>query len=729
MAGFLFLILSFFPGYFIVKKLFNRMFSSLQDIYPETENLRWVLIFPASFLIGSLLANWLTLGLAYAFVFTGQPLFWANLISISLMFLFFCFFIFVQVFKSGLYVHFPRSKTAWKNQLWYLLRVIKKHKVEIILFLIVFVFWSWVVFRSFHMEGNILFIGNSVYSDFGPHTAMIRSFSLGNNIPPQYHHYADGHMRYHFLFQFFAGNLEFLGMNIEWAFNLPSVLAILSFCMLLYFLALVLTRSKLVGIFAVIFLFLRSSWAFFNHLVSEPDFFLSIKKMIMMTASLGFTRAEDWGLWSIKPLVNQRHLAYAMALGALVVIAFLPLLVCRHSKDEEKKSLSEKLKLSWFSAKAWLPASWIRPVLLGVALGMMSYFNGAVLIHLLFVLFLMALFSRHKLEYVIIAFLTIFLTYLVSKLFLAGAEGGAVHPKITLGFMAPDKSLSGILNYFTEIYGIYLFIIVASFIALSSRMKIFILALFMPILFALTVQLTPDIMVNYKYISISVYFLNIAAAAFIVFLLKSDFLGKIRYWGEKGKILFRIIRYSNLGLAIIFIFLMTITGIVDLKILYNIDRSRWGSDNKDPVKLWIQQNTNPRDIFLTGYSVYHPVLLAGRPIFNGWTYFAWSAGYDTERRKRVFNRVFTINDPRQIQKMLEKNNIQYIVIDDPLRHEFRNNRSFNEELFDKHFILVYTHERDKRKIFLNKLKPDTEQQKPAINKNTEEEFRFGPQKN
>jgi len=40
----------------------------------------------------------------------------------------------------------------------------------------------------------------SVFSDFAPHLAVIRSFSFGSNFPTEYPHFADGTIRYHFLF-------------------------------------------------------------------------------------------------------------------------------------------------------------------------------------------------------------------------------------------------------------------------------------------------------------------------------------------------------------------------------------------------------------------------------------------------------------------------------------------------------------------------------------------------
>jgi len=91
-------------------------------------------------------------------------------------------------------------------------------------------------------------IGWSVSSDFSTHLAVIRSFSYGSNFPSGYPHFADGNMRYHFMFMFLAGNLEFLGLRLDWAFNLPSILSIVSFLMLLYSFAVLLLGEKIIGV-------------------------------------------------------------------------------------------------------------------------------------------------------------------------------------------------------------------------------------------------------------------------------------------------------------------------------------------------------------------------------------------------------------------------------------------------------------------------------------------------
>ena len=62
----------------------------------------------------------------------------------------------------------------------------------------------------FHVSDGYLYSGFTVFGDYAPHTAMMRSFSLGINFTTQYPHFGGEDVKYHFMFQFLVGNLEYL---------------------------------------------------------------------------------------------------------------------------------------------------------------------------------------------------------------------------------------------------------------------------------------------------------------------------------------------------------------------------------------------------------------------------------------------------------------------------------------------------------------------------------------
>ena len=123
----------------------------------------------------------------------------------------------------------------------------KRFIKETVFFLFLLAFLTWIMFYVFYIRDGILYSGFTVYGDYAPHTAMMRSFSRGNNFPTQYPHFGGEDVKYHFMFQFLVGNLEYLGLRIDVAYNLLSVFALLGFLMVLYCLARRLTGSGKAG--------------------------------------------------------------------------------------------------------------------------------------------------------------------------------------------------------------------------------------------------------------------------------------------------------------------------------------------------------------------------------------------------------------------------------------------------------------------------------------------------
>ena len=139
----------------------------------------------------------------------------------------------------------------------------KRFRKEAVVFAFLLAFITYMMFYVFYMKDGILYSGVTVYGDYAPHTAMMRSFSAGNNFPTQYPHYGGADVKYHFMFQLLAGNLEYLGMRLDFAYNIVSIGALLGFLMLLYELALRITGKMCCGVLTLVFFFFRSGNAFF----------------------------------------------------------------------------------------------------------------------------------------------------------------------------------------------------------------------------------------------------------------------------------------------------------------------------------------------------------------------------------------------------------------------------------------------------------------------------------
>src|SRR5438876_9139358 len=102
------------------------------------------------------------------------------------------------------------------------------------------------IFAPFSPTPAKLHISNPEYSDFGPNTAIMQSFALGHNFPTEYPHFSGDRIRYHFLYYFQAGNLEFLGLDPAWSLNLLSILSLVAMLVLVMVFGAVLFNSRAV---------------------------------------------------------------------------------------------------------------------------------------------------------------------------------------------------------------------------------------------------------------------------------------------------------------------------------------------------------------------------------------------------------------------------------------------------------------------------------------------------
>jgi hypothetical protein len=188
------------------------------------------------------------------------------------------------------------------------------------------------MFRTFTTgDGNIM-IGHHQFPDFGSTLSIMQSFALGHNFPTQYPHFTGERIRYHFLFYFQAGNLEFLGLNPALANNILSIFSLTSLLILIMTLGSVLFRSRIAGRIGAALFFFHGSLAFIPFLWSMTSFADLMDKLSKMTLYLksGFPyRGEEWGVWSQNVFLNQRHLASAIAIFVLVLI-YLVMLFREH---------------------------------------------------------------------------------------------------------------------------------------------------------------------------------------------------------------------------------------------------------------------------------------------------------------------------------------------------------------------------------------------------------------
>ena len=181
------------------------------------------------------------------------------------------------------------------------------------------------MFASFNTTGSKLQISNPEYSDFGPNTAIMQSFAVGHNFPTEYPHFSGDRIRYHFLFYFQAGNLEFLGLDPTWSLNLLSIITIVAMLMLVMALGEVLFDSRAVGRVGSALFFFFGSLSYIPFLHKPGSLRGVIESIVHLREFLPTIfpyRGEAWGTWSQVTFLNQRHFASAIGI-LLLVLTFL----------------------------------------------------------------------------------------------------------------------------------------------------------------------------------------------------------------------------------------------------------------------------------------------------------------------------------------------------------------------------------------------------------------------
>ena len=607
------------------------------ELVPKAGRTRLWLFLPASFGLGALAMGWTSYAAAFAAdvcLKWENPLFYGNLAAMAgagavLVFRYVC-----RGKKRAVLPAFTAR--------------------EAVFFLLLLAFLTWIMFYVFYIKDGILYSGFTVYGDYAPHTAMMRSFSLGDNFPTQYPHFGGEDVKYHFMFQFLVGNLEYLGIRIDIAYNMLSVFALLGFLMMLYSIARRLTGSGAAGVVTVALFFFRSSFTFFRYLWEHLRAGDLLKTLAENTSFIGYTPNEDWGLWNFNVYLNQRHLAFGLLIAALVLWYYLDLVEagCSHSE----KGLAW-MKNRLFSAEAWKMRNPEGALAAGLALGLTAFWNGAAVIGGLLILLGFAVFSDGKLDYLATAVTAVLFSVLQSKVFI---RGSAVEAGFYWGFISEDKSPAGVLWFLIQMSGIFFAGAVLLLPLLKKRLhRVLAVSCLFPVVFAFCFSLTPDITVNHKYIMISYAFLAVLWAGVLTGLWK-------RKDGSRRSA--AVIRRAA---AVLLAVCLTATGIYDFVVILrnNGPGHRVTVNMESTLTDWLAEHLDSGDLLLTPEYSMSETTMSGVMMYLGWPYYAWSAGYDTYGRAQKAVEIYTSEDPAAVDRLVKEEKITYILFEEGMEFE------------------------------------------------------------
>lgn len=546
---------------------------------------------------------------------------------------------------------------------------------------LVFSFWL----MDARLSGDPLTVSSNAWGDTAFHISNLRSFSEASNYPAEFPLFDGELMRYHFGIDFYAGALEYGGLPVEWALNLPGAIGFAAMMVFVFEIGRLLFRSSWVGAIAVVLLITNGSLSFLrffelydwnigdavSHLW-DHDHYLAIGPY-----SVTADPPDRISLyWTLNVYLTQTQLIIGMAAVLFVTYGLL-----RPFKEDRPLWTSEAL-------------------VLGSTLGMMFWINGVLYIPAAgFMLVLLVLFGRWR-EGIAFAAPAILMAVPQAIWLNGGLNGGATDFHLGYLVCTTPRATSCYPNFNLDEPGAYVEFVRYWWLNLGLVLPLLILGVawakrkerlvwlaFMSIFaFGNVVALGRDLGGhNHKVFNLWEVLINIFAASAFV-----------RLWTITTKDLkfadFTIPRraINAIGAAaipIVFFFLV-LSGIVDFMVLKNDPRFEVFGNRVNSIA-WIQDNTDKDARFLTIYGeTYTTPALAGRGVFwGGFEPWTGDKGHDVEKRRPLIEEMYQTNDKAEACRLLTENDIDYVQVGPPER----NSGKFpvNAALYDDQFVRVY----------------------------------------
>lgn len=666
MLAIIYLIVMFLAGDLICRR-FYRFDSLLQRL-------------SSSFLVGLLLSTWATYLFALAFASTQKPLLGGNV----LFFIGSGLLIFLLCRRDA--VKFSDVRQSFDST----------DKWEWIFAAIYFAFAYALTFGSFGMSDGKLKTDQIVWNDFGPNLSLVQSFAVGHNFPTEYPHFIGEPIRYHFLYWFQAGNLTFLGLDIDWSLNVLSALSWTAMLILIGVFGRVAFDSKAVGRIAAILFFFFGTLSYIPFLYSFGSIFAAFHAVADMNdwlKSIYTFPGEQWGVWSLGTFMAQRHLPTTIGIFLIVFIFLIeqikgklglnqnPALdsspeVGRLPNSDDEAETTGNLSPGNFNSgvlplketnRKYFDRSFRTYIFSGVLLGLLPLWNSAIYLSAAAVIAGLFLVFPNRLRtlYLLIASAIVAVPQI---LFLRASESKKLAELFQFGYVVEPATIANVLKYFAFTFGLKtVFAVFALAILKNFHRRLFLALLVLPIL-AFSTKLSTDMMNNHKFLHVWMIFINLFFACAVWRLWKSSIAGKIA--------------------AALLVAAVAFGGMIEFVRIYN-DNVVEIPFSGGPLYEWLYANTQPEDVFLSPKFVHHPILLSGRRIFYGSSYFGWSMGYPTGKRDALYKRMFEEQNPTELLRLLRENNIKYVAYDNDIRggdYKYTSNEAVCEANFEKVFV-------------------------------------------
>jgi hypothetical protein len=480
---------------------------------------------------------------------------------------------------------------------------------------------SWLMFSTFSHKDSTLMIDSKLWSDFGAHLSLVRSFSYGQNFPgAEYPTFPGEPIRYHYLFYLLVALLEKGGLPLSFAMNLVSTLGFILLLFYIHRYAATIFNRFSAGVIAIFLFLFNGSLSFINFFKKYPLNPDTLKDIITNPHFVSFGPWDNQSIaafWNLNIYTNQRHLALSFALS-LITIWPLTRWLYRHQMPTTIHYLTSALIL------------FCLPLLNQAAFAI-------TLIMVVGLIFLNLPASKHLYWY----YLIVLLTAIPGIIRLSSIQSSAL--QFNPGFLSQDLSPIGVFSYWFLNLGLYLLIYPVLLITNKRPGRSILLSAGSLFLAANLFQFSPDMINNHKLINFFLIITSIFTAGFLV-----------KLW-QKGKLLYPVV--------VVLVVSLTFSGFIDFFPIVN-DRSLALVDiPANEVATWIYHSTPQTSVFLTTEYLYNPASLAGRKTYLDYGYFNWSLGYQEAHRRQLLPQFFSSEtDPSFVCQLLTNEAIDYILI-------------------------------------------------------------------
>ncbi|HEV2905223.1 MAG TPA: hypothetical protein VGW32_09255, partial [Pyrinomonadaceae bacterium] len=471
-----------------------------------------------SFLVGLLLSTWITFLAAIAFDKISQPLIAANLVFLLL-------FVAVVLITRRWPVKVENGR---------LTRPQGTMRWDLIWLGAFLIFATWLMFATLSFKNGQFQIAFKAWTDFGANVSLTQSFALGRNFPPEHPFFPGELIRYHFLFWFQTGNLEFLGLNPVWSINILSILSLLALLILIMTFGEVLFNSRVVGRIGALLFFFSSSLSYLPFLKSQSSIRGALNSILGATEFLasGYPfRGETWGVLSANVFAYQRHLISGIGLLFVALIFAVerygawmaakkeePRVSVVPSANNDAVASAESANPHVLDAPndlkqprfGWLKTDWKGWVFAGAILGLLPYWNSPTYIAALAIFGCLMIFAPLRLGTTLLLAAAIVVG--LPQVLLLRSGNTLTYSLLNPGYTLENPTLWLLLKYLGWTFGVKWILLGVAVVFSNGFQRRLLLALSSLVVIVFLFQLSMDVFNNHKLLNIWATCVNVYAA-------------------------------------------------------------------------------------------------------------------------------------------------------------------------------------------------------------------------